>query len=1088
LVALVLRIELNPAIAQDADQIALLREQVNRLRSEGRHSEAIPVAQRYIEIVREKHGEQQAPFAKAILLLALCYHDEGRYAEAEALNKRSLFIMERALGADHPDLDIALNNLAGVYRAQGRYVEAEPLYTRALAISERAWGRDDPIVAMALSSLAALYAKQGRYADAEPALRRSITIMEKAFGLDHHEVSVTINNLAGLYHSQGRYTEAEPLFKRVITAFERTLGSDHPNVATVLNNLAETYRMQGHYTKAEPLYKRGLEIKQKALPPDHPSTANALNNLAGFYQVQGRYGEAEPLYKRSLTIREKALGSDHPDLGGSLNNLGTLYRDQGRYGEAEVLYRRSLTISERALGLDHPSVGTMLDNLASLCQRQGRYAEAEAHQHRSMKIIETALGSDHPLVAVSFNTLASIYESQGRYGEAQRLYERSLKIKESTLGPEHPEFAGSLSNLALLHFKQRDWTRAFNYWRRSTGVMTRRAALSVPDVGQGLTEKLKTEAEQFGWQFWGLVKAAHRVAAEESSAEPGLAREMFQAAQWAQGSEAAASLAQMAARGAKGNPKLAVLVRDRQDRVAEWHKREGMRSAAIAQSPEKRDRAVETANVARLEVINAQIGAYDKQLAAEFPEYTALSRPEPLSVEEVQAQLDPDEALIVLLDTLGWPPTPEETFIWVVTKSAVRWVRSDLGRSALIREVAALRCGLDAAAWSEEGAQRCVEALGIRRDQAPAEGQPLRFDTTRAHALYKALFSEVVDLIAGKHLLIVPSGSLTQLPFHVLVTAPSKGNYRSTRWLARDHAVTVLPAVSSLKALRRVARSSAARLPMIGFGNPLLDGEHDHPQYGNYYRQQAALARANQNCPLAIGKRVASMGRVRRSIEPVSARGSLADLGRLKAQAPLPETAKELCDVAAYLKADPKELRLGARATEQDIKALSASGALANYRVVHFATHGTLAGQLSRTAEPGLILTPPAQASEEDDGYLSASEITALKLDAEWVILSACNTAGAADGGNEAQALSGLARAFFYAGSRALLVSHWEVDTDASVAIITSAVAAIRRDSRIGRSEALRRAMLAIIDTGKPQQAHPTYWAPFVVAGEGARR
>ena len=215
-------------------------------------------------------------------------------------------------------------------------------------------------------------------------------------------------------------------------------------------------------------------------------------------------------------------------------------------------------------------------------------------------------------------------------------------------------------------------------------------------------------------------------------------------------------------------------------------------------------------------------------------------------------------------------------------------------------------------------------------------------------------------------------------------------------------------------------------------------------------------------------------------------RGGLADLSQLTAQAPLPETTRELCDVAAVLKADHKDVRLGARATERDIKSLSASGALADYQVVHFATHGTLAGQLSRTAEPGLILTPPNEQTEEDDGYLSASEIAALKLNADWVILSACNTAGGVDAGQEAQALSGLARAFFYAGSRALLVSHWEVDTDAAVTLITSTVSAITRNAKIGRSEGLRRAMLEMIDHGKPEQAHPSYWAPFVLVGEGA--
>ncbi len=116
---------------------------------------------------------------------------------------------------------------------------------------------------------------------------------------------------------------------------------------------------------------------------------------------------------------------------------------------------------------------------------------------------------------------------------------------------------------------------------------------------------------------------------------------------------------------------------------------------------------------------------------------------------------------------------------------------------------------------------------------------------------------------------------------------------------------------------------------------------------------------------------------------------------------------------------------------------------------------------------------------------MAASEIAGLKLDADWVILSACNTASSADLGQEAQALSGLARAFFYAGSRALLVSHWEVDTDAAVLLITSTVRAIKHDGRIGQSEALRRAIVRIVETGLSEQTHPAYWAPFVVVGEG---
>src|SRR5262249_49071761 len=153
-------------------------------------------------------------------------------------------------------------------------------------------------------------------------------------------------------------------------------------------------------------------------------------------------------------------------------------------------------------------------------------------------------------------------------------------------------------------------------------------------------------------------------------------------------SDAAESLAQMAARGVRGNPLLAALVRERQDLLADWQNRDRARNAALAQAPDKRNREAEAENVSRLAAIGARIGTIDQGLAAKFPEYATLARPMPLSIEEVQAKLERDEAMVLFLDAPEDLPTPEETFIWVVTKSEVRWVRSELGRSALNREVA----------------------------------------------------------------------------------------------------------------------------------------------------------------------------------------------------------------------------------------------------------------------------------------------------------------------------------------------------------------------------------------------------------------
>ena len=207
----------------------------------------------------------------------------------------------------------------------------------------------------------------------------------------------------------------------------------------------------------------------------------------------------------------------------------------------------------------------------------------------------------------------------------------------------------------------------------------------------------------------------------------------------------------------------------------------------------------------------------------------------------------------------------------------------------------------------------------------------------------------------------------------------------------------------------------------------------------------------------------------------------MADVDSVRKLPRLPDTADELRALARSLGVEDDTVFLGERATETLVR----SEDLSRYRVLAFATHGLVAGELSGVAEPALVFTPPVTGTEADDGLLTASEIATLKLDADWVILSACNTA-AADGKPGAEGLSGLAKAFFYAGARALLVSHWSVNSEAAVAITTGMLGEMASDSGIGRAEALRRSMLAMMKTeGKDHFAHPMFWAPFVVVGEG---
>ena len=586
-----------------------------------------------------------------------------------------------------------------------------------------------------------------------------------------------------------------------------------------------------------------------------------------------------------LPNEARAQGPD--ELASLRAQVSQLY-SQGKYAEAVPIAEQYVALARQKLGDNHAEYAAAISWLANVYQAQGRYAEAEPLHKRSLAIVENAVGPDHSYAAAVLNNLAELYYAQGRYPEAEPLYKRALAIREKALGPEHPAVGQSLNNLSGLYFVQRDWARAADFWRRSTGLIVSRAQRVMLATGQAQMGKQKSEAEQLSFEFWGLVKVTYRLALNERNSERAAkSRDVPDSAMGAKlrgGSVAAA----MAARGAKGDPRLAALVRERQDRVAEWQQRDKARSAAVAQAPDRRNPQTEAANAARLVAIDTRIGEIDGRLKDEFPDYAALVNPTPLSIEDVQAQLGSHEALVLILDTPEWNPTPEETFLWVVTKTDARWVRSEFGTQLLRREVTALRCGLDATAWWSDTA--CAGLSGASYTEADyAAGKPLPFDLGRAHGLYKSLFRNAENLIKGKQLLIVPAGALTTLPFQVLVTkSPASQDPASAAWLIRDHAIAVLPSVASLAALRRTAKPSAATKPMIGFGNPLLDGDQSHPCHGAYYKELADLACSQKGCAATPEQRTASLRALSRSFTPVAHTAGIADLAELRRQTRCP--------------------------------------------------------------------------------------------------------------------------------------------------------------------------------------------------------
>lgn len=779
---------------------------------------------------------------------------------------------------------------------------------------------------------------------------------------------------------------------------------------------------------------------------------------------------AERELRQALEVQTRLFGESDPVSNAMLLDLAIIVANQGRQDEADALIRRvSPAVAQSPRQPDRARLLTYRAQIAAL---RGDLTEAQAEaggavaQWRAMAEPPPAAaqsaalvnaGSVSPILAQAELALALNLEAAIilRTGDAaSALVRASEALLTFSKAPSAPAWwrADILATLGEASAQVGRLSAAEQYLKTATqirreifgdGAGTLRLTLALARAYQ--TEGMSTNAVIAYREAIALAAQLQRETAplsdedlipfaqtiedlasktDSESVRQGLFSELFAAFQLARSPDRDRTAGLAAANLAIAEPVLAQLLRS-------VNETSGQEAQARVDLSEEQARPADERSAERAEALAARLAETTKKLnelrgalTQRFPDYQSLTQPGINRLDDVRARLGPDEALAMFI--VG----RNNSYLQLVKRSGLTVAPVPVGAAGLNDAVRKLRRGLE------------IEGRSVND-----------FDLAGSHALFENLFGGAKAALSDvKRLTVIPANVLASLPFSVLVESQSDaGTYRTASWLMRRMAVAHAPTLSSFMALRSTRVSQPAPLPFLAIANPVLGGRQT---------SSVALSRAFAGC---------------RTREPI-------DPQLLRSLASLPETGREVEAVARAIGAKNPELLLAGEATEPALRAKR----LEDYRILYFATHGLVPGELQCQNEPGLVLTPPARAGGERiaDGLLDASEIAGLSLRADLVVLSACNTAAPQASKLGGGSLSGLAEAFFRAGARSVLATHWQVPSQATEQLMRETFGRMGAERTLAVAEALRQAQLAAVD--RSETAHPFFWGAFVVLGDGA--
>lgn len=868
-----------------------------------------------------------------------------------------------------------------------------------------------------------------------------------------------------------RTEDVERMYRDILALAEISGGRETIFYIRTLSDLGEFYFSQGRVAEAEAELIRSVDLRERTYTADSPQRLPGYSALSSFYRNVGRLRDAERTLLQIIdataanrTTSETLFGNSAGIIAAQVA-LADLYTEQGRFGDAEIVLTNALRARNNQpplqvnqlvalLAPGAAGVGRVIEQgitiaTARLWLRQGAHEQAAQLILDAHDVTQPVTRTGIPYVMA----LGEIRAAQGRWSDAVALYQRALDARGGA-GATMQRWSIA-ERLAEAELGLGEFVTAQNRFQalidEASPLLGDRHPLVVSALSGVATAMLRQRRGVEALVPGRRLVAAHRNAAagafdhfaraqEQGNLRSNRGALLLADALWQavpdRGREQADILEEVFGALQDGMTSAASI-----DMLRAAGRREaeaaGPETAAFVQQHEQLAMALAQNRSRFAGALGRTDDAAEAQRQGLALERASLEAALSQSEQRLRARLPDYFALLeprsVALDAaqallapdeamLLIIPTPFGTHSFALTSSGRNWAQSNLTEVEVNHAVQQLRRDLGATFNTDGAAER-------------ADPTTFTYDRATAHTLYNALIEPNADLLQGKRrLVIVAGGALAALPFHVLVTAPPSGAdddpaaLRATSWFGDAFDLVHATSVQSVALLRNATPRQPVSDRFMGVGDPVMAGSSM-----TYLRQLARL----------------------------------------------PGTARELEAVRAALNAGPESLLMAGRATEANLR----SAALGDQTIILFSTHGLTATDAANAGltEAGLVLTPPATANEGDDGFLAASEIATMRLHADWIILSACNTASN-DAPNQ-EGLGELSRAFLFAGARTLLASHWPV-SDAVAPLLITRTLVLERDGRT-RAAAFRDAMREIRnDPDNDNWAHPFFWAPFVLIGD----